>query len=233
MLGLGRTTLPAQAFIEDAKPNPTSLGLVGAGSANVFSPPLRLAGQSGISYISLDLAQPPLALGLPATGLQGIYHRNITLDTRLALGYCRDISLISETDYANLPRPREINNFPADLVGKSPVEYSGIYEDGWMSIHAYVILGAANPGDKITVRAQLPQLPSEQPATNHVELLVNGSRLLTKDLVAGLVILEAPLTNCAAQVKVELRFEHAETLPAPDNRPVTVLLESINITPAL
>jgi hypothetical protein len=44
--------------------------------------------------------------------------------------------------------------------------------------------------------------------------------------------LEAPLGRTAPQVKIELHFDYDEALPAPDYRPVTVLLESIKIMPS-
>jgi len=232
ILGAGRTQLPEQATVSNGAASPLNLGLVGAGSANVFSPPLQLTELHGVPYLALDLGRPPLHIGLPHPGLQGIYNRTITTDSRLGLGYCRDLSLVSEADYAAQPRPRTLSRFPADLFGPAAVEYSGLYEDGWVSDHAFAVLGPVNPHDKITVQAMLPLIPGPKPAAMHVELLADGVSLLAQEVTPGHFTLEAPLPSAGRQVKIELRFDRTETLPAPDNRPVTVLLEALKITSA-
>ncbi|MBE34326.1 MAG: hypothetical protein CMI16_01980 [Opitutaceae bacterium] len=232
VLGQGRTQLPEDALVRFGVDDAARLGFVGSGSANVYSPPVEPTWINGAAYIAIDLGRPPIPLGLPARNLQGIYNQNLSLDTRLALGYCRDISAIDEDAYQSRKLPQEISRFPNDLLTLNNLEYSGIYEDGWGSHHTFVVLGPVNPGDKITVQALLPQIPGQSPATNRVELLANGHSLLTKDLTAGTVNLEALLPTAAQQVKIELRFDCTQSLPAPDNRPVTVLLKAIKITPA-
>ncbi len=232
LLGDGRTALPEQATIKGGASGPAALGLVGAGSANVFSAPLQPQLVSGVPYVALDLGRPVMPIGRRASGLQGLYNRNLSFDTRLGIGYCRDVSLVSEADYATRPHLRELRRFPTDLVGPAAIEYSGLYEDGWVSAHAFAVLGPVNPGDKVTVRAMLPLIPGTAPAPLHVELLANGVSLLTQEVAPGHFTLEALLPSAGPQVKIELRFDRTETLPAPDNRPVTVLLEALTITPS-
>lgn len=232
ILGAGRTQLPEQATVSNGSAPSHNLGLVGAGSANVFSPPLQLTELHNVPYLALDLARPPMWIGLPNSGLQGIYNRTLSVDTRLGIGYCRDISLVSEADYAARPQLREVRRFPADLVGPAAVEYSGLYEDGWVSDHAFAVLGPVNPGDQITVRAMLPLIPGTAPTSMQVELLADGVSLLTQKVAPGHFTLEAPLPQAGPQVKIALRFDRTEILPAPDNRPVTVLLESLTIIPS-
>lgn len=232
ILGEGRTRLPDQATVIGGSSAPTRLNIVGAGSANVFSPPLRPLSLNGAAYVAMDLGRASVPIGLPASGLQGIYRRNLPLDTRLGVGYCRDISLLSEPRYALLPRHQKIDRFPTDLVGPDAVEYSGLYEDGWVSQRAFVMLGAVTPGDKVVVTGMRPQIPGAKMIRQRVELSVDGVRLLSQELPPGDFTLEAPLGRAAPQVKIELHFDYDEALPAPDNRPVTVLLESIKITPS-
>jgi hypothetical protein len=232
ILGAGRTRLPTAAMAQYGDNETVPLGLVGAGSANVFSPPLHPLLINGASYVALDLGRDPFPLGLPATGLRGIYHRNLSIDTRMALGYCRDISVVSGQAYQALLRNRGISRFPDDLVGSHAVEYSGLYEDGWVSQHAFVMLGAITPGDKVVVSGMRPQIPGAKTIPQRVELSVDGVRLLSQALPPGHFTLEAPLGRTAPQVKIELHFDYDEALPAPDYRPVTVLLESIKIMPS-
>lgn len=231
ILGEGRTKLPIEALVRFGEDGHAKLGFMGSGSANVFSPPIEPIRINGAAYIALDLGRPPIPLGLPARDLQGLYNRDLSLDTRLALGYCRDISAIDEETYQARTLPREISRFPADLFMNNAPEYSGIYEDGWVSRHAFIVLGPADTGDIISVHAQLPQIPGKPAASTKVELLANGKSLITKKIVAGDIDLEAAVPNASRQVKIELRFDRTESLPAPDNRPVTVLLKAIKLTP--
>ena len=230
ILGEGRTLLPSAAVVQGAASAPVGLGLVGSGSANVYSAPLQPFVVNGASYVALDLGRATLPIGRPATGLQAMYNRNLSLDTRAGVGYCRDSSLVSEERYRSRPVRRSLSRFPADLTGTEAVEYSGIYEDGWLSRQAFVMLGPVDRGAKVTVSAMRPLIPGKKPGPQRVTLLADGVPLLSQILPPGSFTLEAPLRASSRQVRIELRFESEETLPAPDFRPVTVLLESITIT---
>jgi hypothetical protein len=232
ILGEGRTALPVSAKVRGAAPDGVGLGLIGAGSANVFSPPLRPFLLHGVAYVALDLGRSPLFIGRPAEGLQGLYNRTLSLDTRLGLGYCRDISVISGDHYELLPRKRAISRFPSDLTGPDAAEYSGLYEDGWVSEHAFVMLGPVRSGERVVVTAMLPQIPGAKPSSHRVELWVDGVLQQTREISPGNFALEARLEHAAPFVRVELRFDRTDTLPAPDNRPVSALLKSIQILPA-
>ena len=94
------------------------------------------------------------------------------------------------------------------------------------------MLGPVNLGDRITVSAQMPQKSGPAPVPTKVELLADGILLQTKEIVSGALELEAPLPAPARQVKIELRFDRTEPLPSPDDRPISVLLKAIKITPA-
>lgn len=229
ILGEGRTELPGAAQVRFGDDEAVNLGLVGAGSANVFSPPLQPLLLNGAAYIALDLGRPPIPLGLPARDLQGLYNRNLSLDTRLALGYCRDISVIDETAYQARSIPREITQFPADLIKHDAAEYSGIYEDGWIARQAYVKLAPAVAGDKVVVSGMRARVPGATSESQTITLLVNGHPMVVRELDYGRFTLEAVLDQSAREVKVELRADNTTTLPSPDDRPVSILLQSIRI----
>lgn len=229
ILGAGRTGLPDAAKVRFGANESAAFGLVGSGSANVFSPPLRPTYVNGAAYVALDLGQSPIPLGLPARNLQGLYHRNISLDTRLALGYCRDISLVSEDDYQARILPREISHFPNDLLRHDRAEYSGVYEDGWMASQAYVKLGPVNAGDKIIVTGLRAVVPGATPGPQTITLLLDGRTVLSRELDHGPFTLEAVLDQSAREVKVELLSNHTAILPSPDNRPVSLLLQSFRL----
>ena len=72
-------------------------------------------------------------------GLTGLFRTSALLDPRLLTSYVRDISLVSPAQYARLRPPTAIRNIPADLANPA-LEYSGIYEDGWLSQTSYARL---------------------------------------------------------------------------------------------
>jgi hypothetical protein len=229
ILGEGRTELPHEAVVRFGADQSASLGLIGSGSANVFSPPLEPVWINHAAYVALDLGRPPLALGLPAQDLQGVYNRDLSLDTRLALGYCRDISALDDEAYQARARPREISHFPADLIGRNGAEYSGIYEDGWIAQHAYVILGPGRTGDKVVIAGNRARVPGAPDKSQEFTLLINGQPVLTRTLDYGPFTLEAVIDHNLPAVKVELKSGLAGKLPGPDNRPVSFLLQSIGL----
>jgi hypothetical protein len=231
LLGEGRTQLPVRATANDGRATPHSLGLVGAGSANIFSEPLQPLVLDGVSYVALDLGVDPLPLGRPATGLAGVYHRNLSFDTRLALAYCRDISVVDEAQYLAQPRKRRLDHFPADLVGPAAAEYSGLYEDGWLSDHAFVVLGPSVAGEVAVVSGMFPRLAGAAESQG-VEVWLDGVFVSRQEIAPGDFTLVVPVTAARPALRIELRFAHTLPLPSPDNRPVSVLLKSIQLQSA-
>lgn len=232
VLGEGRTSLPTGALIRDGAGGTKPLGLVGAGSANVYSPPLQPFLLDGVAYVAIDLARPPLVIGLPGRGIQNAYHRDLSIDNRQGLGYCRDISLVDEKQYAAWDRPRGVASFPGDLMGPGAVEYSGLYEDGWVSDHAFVVLGAAAAGEQVTIKGLLPNIPGVPAVTQTVEVRIGDETVARQEITPGEFTVNAPVKSARSAIRIELRFAHTLPLPSPDNRPVSVLLKSIHLQSA-
>lgn len=229
ILGEGRTDLPQGAVVRHGEAKESSLGLVGAGSARIFSAPLQPAPTGGVSYVAIDLGRPPIALGLPAKRLHGIYRRELSLDTRLALGYCRDISLVSESEYADRVLPREIARFPEDLLTGKFTEYSGIYEDGWIAQEAFVKLGPVKAGDRLVIKGVHARPASAEQGRIRLSLLLDDKVAQVRELDYGDFELQAGLDQTGTELKVGLRADRITILPDPDNRPVSILLHSIRL----
>jgi hypothetical protein len=232
VLGEGRTSLPTGALIRDGAGGTKPLGLVGAGSANIYSPPLQPFLLDGVAYVSIDLGRPPLVIGLPGRGIQNAYHRNLSIDNRQGLGYCRDISLVDEKQYAAWARPRTVASFPGDLMGPDAVEYSGLYEDGWVSDHAFVVLGASTASEQVSIQGLFPTIPGVPSVPQTVEVRIDGENVARQEITPGEFTVSAPIKSARTATRIELRFAHTLPLPSPDNRPVSVLLRSIQLQSA-
>jgi hypothetical protein len=213
----GANLLPPAAVVGSSR---LALPVQGRGSTRVFSPPLKPQIIAGAPYVLVDMG---VNGRLPAThrsGVQDIYGRSVPTDPRYLTGYVRDISLVSAAQYANLHPPLALRNFPGDLHNPD-LEYSGLYEDGWMGSEGYVTL-AGGPAADLVVQGQIPA-----GAGKHVELLVNGRQVASVALVPGPLYVRAAVPASSTRRRVELRFAASIRLKAPDLRPASALLSFV------
>jgi hypothetical protein len=122
-----------------------------------------------------------------------------------------------------------VASFPGDLMGPDAVEYSGLYEDGWVSDHAFVVLGAAAAGEHVSIHGMLPAIPGTPLMKQSVEVQVDGETVARQEITPGEFTVNAPVKSPRPVTRIELRFAHTLPLPSPDNRPVSVLLKSIQL----
>jgi hypothetical protein len=210
----GQNRLPPANVVGSSR---LPLPLEGRGSARVFSPPLKPQMIAGTPYVMLDMG---IAGRLPKagrTGVENAYGRSVPLDPRFLTSYLRDVSLVSAAEYAGLRPPLALRSFPSDLENPG-LEYSGLYEDGWMGGEAYVRL-AGGPATDLVVEGQVPA-----GAGKHLELLVNGRRVASVAAPPGPLDVRAPVPASHGTRRVELRFAATVKLKPPDGRPASALL---------
>jgi hypothetical protein len=195
----------------------------GSGSARVISAPLRPKMIGGRPYIVLDMGKSGGYPIVPRPGLTGLFGKSASLDPRVLTSYVRDVSLISSAQYARIRPPLAIRNIPADLADPN-LEYSGIYEDGWIGKTSYAQF-AGGPKADLVVRALVPSGEDAQ----RLQVLVNGVPLAGRSVKPGLVDLTFPLPSSTGWRKVELRWANARRLPAPDGRSVAAHLTFFGI----
>ncbi len=88
-----------------------------------------------------------------------LYGGQFNLDDRRLVGFTRDISVLTNEQYLAMPRPTRIGDFPGDLSRYPGLEYSGLYEDGWVSRDAYFKLGPSHPGQVLRFKGFIPATP--------------------------------------------------------------------------
>jgi hypothetical protein len=209
---------PAVAIGADRRAIP----FVGRGSARVVSPPLRPQVIDGRSYVSLDMGTDGQRFPMAQVGLMRLFGNDIPMDRRRLVGFGRGISVISDDEYARLSAPMALGSFPGAL-NNPQLEYSGIYEDGWISDSAYVQLAQPSSASTFALRGSLPLLssPSE---TTQVQVLVDGRELLRQAINPGEFQLVVPAPGGGGRRRIELHFDRLIRLGAPDNRPAAVRL---------
>jgi hypothetical protein len=217
----GENLLPPAAVVGASR---LSLPLEGRGSARVFSPPLKPQMVDGSPYVLIDMGVNGRLPTVIRTGLENAYGKSVPTDPRYLTGYLRDISLVSGAQYASLHPPLALSHFPGDLDNTN-LEYSGIYEDGWMAQEGYVRL-AGGPPASLLVQGEVPA-----GAGKHLELLVNGRRVDSLAIAAGRLDVRTPIPASETTRRVELRFAATIKLKAPDERPASVLLSFLGVVP--
>jgi hypothetical protein len=221
--GDGRTRLPPAAAIGEAR---APLALVGSGSARVFSPVLAPRDVEGRPYVAIDMNVDGSLITVPRPGLLSLYGRDVPIDSRRVVAFARDISLVPDEEYRALEPPRAVSRFPQDLASPS-LEYSGIYEDGWIADHAYLRLHRPPGTGFVTIRGMALAAPDGASA-QELAVLVDGREAGRQPIVSEFALrVEAP--GGPGGARIDLRVSPLRAIPAPDGRQVGFLLRSIEL----
>eukprot|EP01035_Chromulina_nebulosa_P040906 gene40906-55283_t len=242
-LGRGRTswtpprtrTLAADEAPRILATTDVPLNFIGHGAANRIIGPLRPVLKDGAAYIALDFAEIPQQFVPNRRGLQSLYNTDIPLDSRLLVAYGRDISALSAAQVAALPRPTRLGDFPRDLILARGLEFSGIYEDGWLSPQSEFTLGRPAASTVVRLRGYIPELPGTKLGTGQLNLTIDG-RAFTLPAVTGTfdwLLPLAPAVATAHTTHLGLTFTATGSLTAGDDRPVGANLTLLEVLPAL
>ncbi len=217
----GSNLLPPAAVVGSAR---SRLPLQGRGSARVFSAPLAPQVIAGTPYVLLDMGEPGKLPKIVRSGLQGLYGRSVPTDPRYLTTYVKDVSLVSAQQYEGLRPPAALRSFPADLENPA-LEYSGIYEDGWVGQSSDVRL-SGGPAAELVVRGEVPA-----GAGGSVRVLLDGRQIAARATTPGRLNLGVAIAPSSAPRRVELRFDKAIRLDPPDLRLASAHLSLLAIEP--
>lgn len=218
----GDNSLPPATVI-DAQRRP--LGLLGRGSARVFSPPVTPIVLAGRPFVALDMGREGRQFSLHRTGLMRLFGANIPLDRRFLTGFARDISLISQAELDRLAPPTLLEQFPVDLTNRA-LEYSGIYEDGWISEASYFGLAQPDAASTVVVRGAVPEI-GDPAFSTELQILVDGQEVARRLLRPGRFDVRAVPPPGAGRRRVELHFSNLQHLGGDDGRPVAAQLDAV------
>jgi len=227
-LGGGRTKLPSKAVIVGE--DDYALPFVGYGSARVFSPIIKPEHYEQQAYITVDFGERASPIMKAKTGLMRLYGNRYNLDDRRLVGFVRDISIMTDEQYRALPRPTRIGDFPWDLYNNPGLEYSGMYEDGWVASDAYFKFGASHPGQILSLQGFIPK--SKEFLKGGVDLTVSINEKPTEivHLEAGEFTLTRLIKEPADITSIALHFSGAYTYGKDDDRAVSAFVREIAIT---
>ena len=171
----------------------------------------------GHPYLLLNLGAHAYVTREHRGGLDGVFGSSVPLDPRALAAYVRDVSLISAAQYAQMQPPLTVASFPSGLANPD-LQYSGVYEDGWVGRESYFVLGAG-PAARLEVHANVPQRGGGE-----LDVLLDGRRIARVAAPPGPLSVFIPASASRSPRRVDLRFAKLTKLPAPDLRPVSALL---------
>jgi hypothetical protein len=131
--------------------------------------------------------------------------------------FARDISLISQEDYLKLEPPASISKFPVDLANRS-LEYSGIYEDGWISERAFFTLASKLDTCYLLIKGIVPQIDKPD-FHSTLAVSIDGEEVTKHPLGLGIFELRVPVSGNDNHRRVDLAFDRYQVLPGADARP--------------
>jgi hypothetical protein len=208
------------------------LGVVGNGAFNLFVGPLKPRRLNDAAYVALDFAEIAGSIRDRRVGMKAAYNRHVPLDYRRIIGWARDISALTPAEYATMSRPTRLGRFPEDLSRAQGLEFSGLYEDGWMSPDSRVTLGATPAGGVIRVRLMVPEVPGTALGTGQLELQVDGWKQVLP-ATTGTFDWLVPVPRATTATQIGLHLTATTRLPDGDERPTGAKLELLETLPQL
>lgn len=226
-LGGDRYPLPRKAVVigEDDYP----LGFVGSGSARIVSPIVKPEVFEQQSYITIDFAEQALPIAKRKTGLMALWGEKFNLDDRRLVGFTRDISLITDEEYQKLERPTKISQFPQDLSRYPGLEYSGLFEDGWVGPESFFKLAGSHPGQVLTFRGYVPDTPEYRTKGLDLTISLNDRPTEIVNLRSGEFTLTRLIREPAAVTTVRLSFSGSMPYGERDTRYLSAFVNEISL----
>jgi hypothetical protein len=202
------------------------LGAVGDGAARLVSPPVEPQAVGSAHLIEVDFNRELICAPNHLTGLERAWGTHLPRDRRRLSGHMRDLSILSEEDYAAFRPPHRVERFPDDLAHPH-LEFSGLYEDGWANRAFKIRLTQPTPGGELVYRGQIPITPASAGTTTELTVLIDGLVVKTVALAPGPFEVRAPAGPAAGPRWVECRFGATFRLPNGDDRRMSANVEAI------
>jgi hypothetical protein len=199
--------------------------VIGRGSARVFLPAIAPRMMVGQPYMMLDMDVNGTLFPYHRTGLMQLYGKNIPLDGRRLVGFVRDISTISEEDYNRISPPSYLSNPAEDLLNKN-LEYSGVYEDGWISEASQFVMSRPVEATLFAVRGMVPLISDPEYHTT-LRVMADEREIGRTTVGVGSFSVRFPASHVGRRVRIRLLFDHFQRLPNGDERPVAMKVFSL------
>ncbi|HZY84777.1 MAG TPA: hypothetical protein VFE78_08095 [Gemmataceae bacterium] len=223
----GENRLPPAAVVGGKR---VPLPLEGRGSARVWSEPLTPQRLAGRRFVGLDMGCQGTRFRHHEVGLNALTGDDLAGDPRYIVAFLRNLSVVSEEEYARRRPPALLSSFPADLAN-TDLEYSGLYEDSWASESVSCTLSDPGGMTNLVVRGMVPRIDGNDGFRTRLRVLLDGREVYAAELRPGDFKVRC-LTNSTPGVRrVQLLFSNWQRLPGDNGRPVTARLDALGFEP--
>lgn len=203
----------------------TGQGLVttkpeGSGSARLLITIEDLVKINNRLYFQLDLDRRLKPMPESSSGISQIFGSKVRSDSRILSVFTSNISVIDSSEVSQMQRPSKLRSFPLDLQN-STLEYSGIYEDGWISRLSSFKL-SSKKASVLNFKGSIPDLGDGKKFSTNLKIFMGTNLLFDKALGYGEFDLELPVKNLQGNgdfENVRISFSRDQILPKPDGRP--------------
>jgi hypothetical protein len=202
------------------------LEMPGRGAARVVSPLMEPQWINGVPYICIDMGVDARRSPEFREGLMRLWGSNVPMDYKLLVGYARNISIVSEEEYQRFGAPSGIRKIPEDLLNQQ-LEYSGVYEDGWLSGRSYFIFSDPNERDPLTIRGMVP-VSHDSAFRTTMSVIIDGQEIGRRTMGIGEFEYRFPVPPHPGRRRLELSFDKTQLLPYSDARQASALLRCVS-----
>ena len=210
----------------------TNINLMGRGSARIYSSEISPKKIADGNYIGIDYGREENYIDRERSGAMALFGKNVKLDTRRIVLSARNICLFTPLSFEKYPRLSEVSDIRRDIQNNG-LEYSGIFEDGWISEAAFVILKNPALNTKmifLNIQASIPEVQNKNFKTN-VSIKLNDHEIYNGLISPGDVVLRVPVKSTDFSVsgnsKIVITSSNLQDLPNGDGRSVSMLIQKI------
>lgn len=201
----------------------------GCGAARVVSAPFHPQIINGRAYVAFDMNRDGQFPEHRPTGLMALYGRDVREDERCLVVHARDLSLVTEAEYQSFQPPQRLTSFPQDLAHRD-LEFSGIFEEGWVSQQAYFRLARPATPAELVIRGMVPGFDAE--FSPELVVRLDGHEVSRRRLCPGEFDVSLVVPGGADRSRIDLSFSDVRPLGAKDSRTAACLLKEIGFATA-
>lgn len=157
-----------------------------------------------------------------------MYGSDVLIDMRRLTHFVRKFGVLANTEYQALKPPHALSKFPANLADPG-LEYSGLYEDGWISERSFFVLTPKPDTRYLVIKGMVPQIDAPD-FRNTLTVSIDGREVVKQPLGLGTFEVKAPVSVNGQRHRIDLAFDRYQVLPGADGRPTSGKVAFIGFT---
>lgn len=198
---------------------------VGRGSGRIYSDPIK---RKPFEYMLINMNAVPETFSNKKTLLRFLWGSDVLIDMRRLTYFVRKFGVVTDAEYQAMKPPHAVSNFPGDLADPA-LEYSGMYEDGWISERSFFVLAPKPDTRYLIIKGMVPQIEAPD-FLNTLSVSIDGREAVKQPLDLGTFEVKVPVSVNGQRHRIDLAFERYQLLPGADGRSTSGKIQFIGFT---